>query len=651
MMMHSKVLLPVLFLAIAPWLLDWFAVPKPNSDKADTATLWKQHQQFFTSDTTLYTGYNESFAASGTCVQCHGFDTAQLASVDPLGNDINVVDDWRSTLMANSAKDPFWRAKVAHEVLVNPSHQQELEDKCTSCHAPLGHFNAKMLGQEHYSMAELLLDSVALDGVSCLACHQQLADNLGNNHSGTLFFNDTAKVAYGPYESPLATPMLLETGWKPEYSPHTADAGLCAGCHSLLTETVDLQGNYTGDTFVEQATYHEWLNSNFPAEQITCQSCHLPGLYKAGVQIAAGYDTPPRTPFFLHQIVGGNSLMLQIMKENKASLGLAATDAQFDESIDATLELLQFQSLVGNLTAQDRTADTSYFVLHLENLAGHKFPSGYPARRLFVQFLLLGENPQDTLFFSGRMDNDFELLQQNSGPEPHYDRIFSEEQVQIYELVLGDVNGNVTTVLERAASALKDNRLVPKGFSKNHEVYDTTQLSGAVLSDPNFNQNNGQEGSGTDQLTFAIPMNGYFGPVQAQVFVLYQSIPQRWLKELFDYSSPEIDTFKNMYLAADRSPVRIYQESVELEAFPVSQLELPTARPHIYPSLVNEGHFFLETDQPGTLQLVDLQGKIQWEKVLQKGTHELTAPLQPGLYLAIFQGKSQLRLTQKIIFL
>ena len=41
--------------------------------------------------------------------------------------DVNPTDSWRSSLMANSAKDPFWRAKVAHEVAVNPSHQAELE--------------------------------------------------------------------------------------------------------------------------------------------------------------------------------------------------------------------------------------------------------------------------------------------------------------------------------------------------------------------------------------------------------------------------------------------------------------------------------------------------------------------------------------------
>src|SRR5690606_33238847 len=80
--------------------------------------------------------------ASGECAGCHGHDVTGFASTDAEGNDVNVTNDWRATMMANAAKDPFWRAKVSHEVLVNPNHQVALETKCTSCHAPQGHFNA-----------------------------------------------------------------------------------------------------------------------------------------------------------------------------------------------------------------------------------------------------------------------------------------------------------------------------------------------------------------------------------------------------------------------------------------------------------------------------------------------------------------------------
>ena len=89
---------------------------------------------------------NSLFQGSGKCAGCHAEDPNELASIAgqtfpmepmPDGWDVNVVDDWRSSLMANSTKDPFWRAKVRHEVITNPSHAAGLEDKCTSCHAPL----------------------------------------------------------------------------------------------------------------------------------------------------------------------------------------------------------------------------------------------------------------------------------------------------------------------------------------------------------------------------------------------------------------------------------------------------------------------------------------------------------------------------------
>ncbi|MBP7408591.1 MAG: hypothetical protein KA941_07525, partial [Flavobacteriales bacterium] len=70
------------------------------------------------------------FFTAGRCAGCHGHDPDGLTSVDSQGRDVNLVDDWRSTMMSNSARDPFFRAKAEHEVLVNPEHQVEIENKC-----------------------------------------------------------------------------------------------------------------------------------------------------------------------------------------------------------------------------------------------------------------------------------------------------------------------------------------------------------------------------------------------------------------------------------------------------------------------------------------------------------------------------------------
>ncbi|MBK7942105.1 MAG: hypothetical protein IPJ87_09570 [Flavobacteriales bacterium] len=97
----------------------------------------------------LAVGQNTYFMASGNCEGCHGHDPMEYAGVDSNGVDVNVVDDWRSSMMANSARDPFWRAKVSHEGLVNPALQGIIEDKCTSCHAPMGRHDKFLTGGGH----------------------------------------------------------------------------------------------------------------------------------------------------------------------------------------------------------------------------------------------------------------------------------------------------------------------------------------------------------------------------------------------------------------------------------------------------------------------------------------------------------------------
>ena len=71
----------------------------------------------------------EYFLGSNRCQGCHGYDTLHHSNIDALGNDINLYDDWESSMMALSAKDPFWRAKVSHEIMVDPAHSDALQTK------------------------------------------------------------------------------------------------------------------------------------------------------------------------------------------------------------------------------------------------------------------------------------------------------------------------------------------------------------------------------------------------------------------------------------------------------------------------------------------------------------------------------------------
>jgi len=55
------------------------------------------------------------FSGSGNCAMCHDGLT------DTSGDNVSIVRDWETSMMANATKDPFWRAKVATELKRNPA--------------------------------------------------------------------------------------------------------------------------------------------------------------------------------------------------------------------------------------------------------------------------------------------------------------------------------------------------------------------------------------------------------------------------------------------------------------------------------------------------------------------------------------------------
>ena len=67
--------------------------------------------------------------------------------------------------------------------------------------------------------------------------------------------------------------------------------------------------------------------------------------------------------------------------------------------------------------------------------------------------------------------------------EPHYREITRADQVQIFEPILKDSEGQVTTGLLNAVGYLKDNRILPAGFDKTSADNDV-QVVGEAAEDP-----------------------------------------------------------------------------------------------------------------------------------------------------------------------
>lgn len=632
--MHKVILGFILLTCIAISTVS-LSVDPSESFHSDKELMY--FKSIVTHDSTLVEGWNALFAASAECDGCHGKDDSGFASHDAEGNDVNVVSDWRATMMAMSAKDPFWRAKVSHEVLVSPGLRDELESSCTDCHAPLGFYNAMHLGLPHYTMEDLKMDSVALDGVSCGACHQISPDSVGLTFSGMdiKYVEDTI---YGPYQDPFAGPMQSFVGFMPVYSQHMAKSEVCATCHTLITETVSLEGELIDHEFVEQATYHEWVNSAYNTNgegAVECQGCHMTRVDDNIVIAANLLFLEPRTPFFRHDLVGGNTFMLDMMKENRDTLDIRASGAQLDSIRARTLRMLQNETLDMLITEEFRDEDSLFIDVELTNKTGHKFPSAYPSRIAFVQFIAL-DDQGDTLFKSGVLDSEYELIERDFEYELHFDLIDSEDKVQVYELVMADESGAETTVLSQAHHALKDNRLAPLGFTDTHFAYDTTRHYGAVLNDDDFNKDEfGIQGTGKDLISYHMPLNGYQGEVNVRVKVFFQVTPPRWLASMFDYSSDDIDLFRWMYETADKEPVIVAEEELVSVVSGIGEV-ISSENILVYPNPAYTSEVAVSNRSGHAIDgyvLYDVSGKIiQSNMVLRQNTVFVRLTEAKGIY-------------------
>ena len=128
---------------------------------------------------TAAAGTAPRFQTSDRCLACHN------GSSFPSGADVPIGRDWRTSIMANSSRDPYWQASVRRESLDHAGSQASIEDECSVCHMPMSHYEAKLSGKPAQVFAHLPLsagrnqDREAADGVSCSVCHQISTQGLG----------------------------------------------------------------------------------------------------------------------------------------------------------------------------------------------------------------------------------------------------------------------------------------------------------------------------------------------------------------------------------------------------------------------------------------------------------------------------------------
>src|SRR5882757_6947955 len=105
------------------------------------------------SATAPYPDTGPRFQTSDRCLACHN------GLIAPSGTDVSIGIDWRTSLMANSSRDPYWQASVRRESMDHASSQAAIEDECSVCHMPIARYHAKLNGQPGQVFANLPLQS------------------------------------------------------------------------------------------------------------------------------------------------------------------------------------------------------------------------------------------------------------------------------------------------------------------------------------------------------------------------------------------------------------------------------------------------------------------------------------------------------------
>ncbi len=465
-------------------------------------------------------------------------------------------------------------------------------------------------------------------------CIQQKQASLNPNYTGfARTFTGAFPVAEanqinGPFADPLVKPMQNALRLTPQHKTSISSSEVCGSCHTIHLPVLDREqpeercGPQTDPPDplrcfpkrYEQTTYAEWAFSAYRSGTLgkqtlpsgpgatprSCQDCHMPSRNADGTPLqskvaaieeysnypqtdyrldAEDIDLPLRDGFARHVLVGLNIFLIEMAQQFPDVFGIRSEDPGLGGSNLAPLQVTENAILdqAANATTRvsakpvwDDIRHTLSTEVTVENLAGHRFPSGVGFRRAFIEFSVLDDKGQ-TLWISGNTDEHGVLISRLGVPldgefwwkadcsernpnawQPHYQQITAQNQTQIYQELITNAKGQLTTSFLAINEHLKDNRLQPHGLLPEPErlaiaaaLGDTTPAPkpGEFAMDQNLARAVGPEGeaehdpdysngSGADRISYVV--EGLDGPPAAvRARVMYQAIPPSYLQDRF----------------------------------------------------------------------------------------------------------------------
>jgi hypothetical protein len=517
---------------------------KPNGGQVQLPTTVAD---FYQPGTQPNEGGLAPIVTSGSCTFCHA------TYLDPPEQYHEPWDGWTNSAMAQSARDPIWRAALA---IANQDAANSGE-YCIRCHAPRAWLSGRSMPSDGSA-----LEFDDLDGINCQFCHRLvnpviepdspaqdevvlglLGDGPGAGRGNARYVVDFADVRRGPFDD---VPQNVH-GVPIIYSPFHRRSELCGTCHDVGNPAYMRQsdGSYAlvdaasghdigvphgtqdpYDMFPEQRTYSEWASSAFSAGGVLfedgrfggnhptgvmeeCQDCHMPDRMTGG---CAFWEFPPffaRPDVPEHTFAGANTWVLKAVRALYDDGDTGLSPESVDDAVARNSNMLRAASDVQVARAG------STIEVRVINWSGHKLPTGYPeGRRMWINVKFLDE--QD------------EIIAERG----HYDfatATLDEAETKVYQMLVG-ISPDVATMVNLPAGQsnrlvlvneiLSDNRIPPVGFTNAaYAAFDGDPV-GAAYAD----------GQHWDDTAFGIPA----GAVKAVVTLYYQVMTREYAEFLRD---------------------------------------------------------------------------------------------------------------------
>lgn len=566
---------------------------------------------------------NASDLVQTTCLGCHGILGQRQWQIDRPKDPHGACAQFEGSLV-DAVPYPDINPSAAHA-----SYGALARDgiSCMACHH-------MVLG------AEATAKYGGLAQNSCVAERQSLLNPDETGFAKTFtgsFLVGPPDVLYGPFEDPRPKPMQNALGIRPEHNAVIQSSEVCGTCHTVHLPVLH-DGKTLGHTY-EQTTYPEWAFSAYrtgdgpdgplphgPGERAqSCQGCHMSSRapdgtpYRskiAGIQEYSNFpitdngleldaiDLPERDSFARHTLVGLNLFLVEMFQQFPNVLGMRTQDPMLVtkglDPLQHTEQAMLDQALNGtaHLAIDDAPAiadGTLTASVRVENLTGHKFPSGVGFRRAFIAFEVLG-GAEKVLWASGRTNGAGLIIDAAGKPvagelwwqddcsaridpearvhQPHYQVVDSESQVQIYQELTSappatdssgeapvcshdaPATGALTTSFLSICAEVKDNRILPRGFL---DLAARKAIAKALGAGPDLAEDVGPRVTGddpdyvqggSDRLTYRIPVDQLVGePKSVRATLYYQAIPPFFLQDRFCTATGS-DTERLRYLTA-----------------------------------------------------------------------------------------------------